>query len=336
MYKLFSIITFTLLCSIGAVANDPHKNLYEQAFQEQQQMLAGKLPMNFSRAVFLTENSYYQGMLDYSVFTKDLKNIAAQLKKFIIDSELTQFKTAANWAVFTYMTEGNEVNNNQPYTYDFEDYFGDKDMSKMFVTKLMNTKKGNCHSMPYLYKMLCDEMGAQSQLAIAPNHVYIKHISEAGRWANVELTSASFPKDGRIIKELAIPQKALENKIYLEPLTSQESIALTLFDLANNYESQFGMDSFYLRVLDTALHYYSKCVPLLMNKANYFEHMVELEQNKAVPNTAQIQQYKQSQTEVLARMKELGHLDMPDKLYQKWLDFMEKEKRKYEPKKAST
>ncbi|MCW5921846.1 MAG: hypothetical protein KIS77_05840 [Saprospiraceae bacterium] len=36
----------------------------------------------------------------------------------------------------------------KPYGYDFEDPWGKQDWSKQFVTKLMGSGKGQCHSMP--------------------------------------------------------------------------------------------------------------------------------------------------------------------------------------------
>ncbi len=46
--------------------------------------------------------------------------------------------------------------------------------SNMFVSTLIATGKGNCHSMPLLYKLIMDELGEKCWLALAPNHMYIK------------------------------------------------------------------------------------------------------------------------------------------------------------------
>ena len=52
---LFLISTFFLH---SAGQSDP-KKIYQQAFAEQVQMLKGQKPINFKRAVFLTENSFF-------------------------------------------------------------------------------------------------------------------------------------------------------------------------------------------------------------------------------------------------------------------------------------
>jgi len=73
------------------------------------------------------------------------------------------------------MKDSTAINGFRPYVYDFDDFMGDKDWTKQFVTKLMRTHTGNCHSLPYLYKILCEEIGAKASLVLGPNHVYIKH-----------------------------------------------------------------------------------------------------------------------------------------------------------------
>ncbi|MFT6717032.1 MAG: hypothetical protein ACJA0Q_001682 [Saprospiraceae bacterium] len=325
------LLTITFL-SNTVLGTTTHKQLYHSAFQEQHQMLTGEIPFDFSRAVFITENSYHNGKLNYLDFKKEIEETGIKIKKFIVESEMTTYKTAVNWAVFTYMTEGLKINNNQPYSYDFNDYFGEKDFTKMFVTKLMGEKSGNCHSMPYLYKIICDELGAKSHLAITPNHVYIKHINEKGRWANVELTNASFPKDKWIIKDFVIPEKALKNKLYMQPLSDNETIAVTLFDLANAYEVQFGVDSFYLSIVDTALSYFPNSISLLMNKANYYTALGNNELKNEFPNLEYLAVLHQKEALIDQKISDLGHKGMSKKMYAKMVRMMDKQMKKNKKK----
>ncbi|MFW5983539.1 MAG: hypothetical protein ACOCQ4_03475 [bacterium] len=226
------------------------------------------------------------------------------------------------------MTDSLPINNFKPCSYDFDDFMGERDWTKMFVTKLMKTKKGNCHSLPYFYKILSEEIGVNAHLALAPNHVYIKHIDEKGQWANVELTSGGLPRDQWIIKSMAVSVESIKNEVYMHPLSQNESITLTMFDLASGYEFQFGMDSFYLSVIDTALTYFPKCVPLLMCKANYYGHLGQNEQNKPNPDRAFLKEMYDKQEEIYAQINKLGHKDMPPELYEEWVRSMEKEKDK--------
>jgi hypothetical protein len=325
-----STVSFLIISvvSLSVLGGEEHKEHYQKAFQEQHQMLKGENPVDFKRAVFVTENSYHKGELSYHDFSKEIKETASKLKTFIVESEMTTYETAGNWAVFTFMSEELSINNYTTFTYDFDDYFGETDFTKMFVTKLMSSKRGNCHSLPYLYKILCDELGAESHLAITPNHVYIKHVAESGRWANVELTNASFPKDRWIIKDFKLPKKAIDNKLYMQALSNKETIAFTMFDLANSYEVQFGMDSFYLSVVDTALSYFPSCVPLLMNKANYYTELGNKEQKSEKPNLEYLNQLRKKETFIDQLISDLGHQGMSKKMYDKMVRMMDKEMKK--------
>lgn len=325
------IVTFTLLVSGTLLTQgqtaDP-KTIYKQAFSEQLQMLKGQKPLDFKRAVFLTENAYHKGQLNYQSFCDDISAIGLELKTLIKQRGLEKFKTSGNWAVFTYMMDSVPINNQKPFTYDFDDFMGDKDWTKMFVTKLIKTKGGNCHSLPYYYKILCKEIGASASLALAPNHIYIKHLDEKGQWTNVELTNGGFPRDQWIIKQMAISVEAIKSGIYMTPLTEKESIAMTMFDLAGSYEFQYGNDKFVLSVCDTALKYFPKCIPLLMSKANCIRDMIEAEKKKPNPKEDFINSNIAIYKKTIAKIDSLGHKDMPIELYQDWVKSVEDEKNK--------
>ena len=289
-------------------------------------MLNGQKQIDFKRAVFITENSYHKGQLNYQKFCSDISSIGQQLKTLINQRGFEKFKTAGNWAVFTYMTDSLPINNYKPYTYDFEDFMGEKDWTKMFVTKLMKTKGGNCHSMPYLYMILCEEIGAKASLALAPNHVYIKHIDEKGQWSNVELTNGGFPRDQWIIKEMAISVEAIKNEIYMKPLSDKENIALSMYDLAEAYIYQFGNDKFVLEVCDSALNYFPKCMPLLMVKANCVRDIIESEKKKSNYDISFISNNIAIYKQLVEIIDNLGYKDMPIELYKEWVNMVEKEK----------
>ncbi len=62
---LLLILGFGPLCGYGQAE---HRKLYEQAFDEQHRMLKGELPIDFKRAVYITENAYHNGTLNYDSF----------------------------------------------------------------------------------------------------------------------------------------------------------------------------------------------------------------------------------------------------------------------------
>ena len=328
---LIVVLYYSLIIPLKAQPKD-QKVIYKEAFNEQLQMLNGEKIIDFKRAVFLTENAYSNGKLDYKVFCDGITVTAQQLKTLIKQRGLSNYKTAGNWAVFSYMIDSLPINNFKPLTYDFEDFMGDKDWTKMFVTKLIKTKSGNCHSLPYYYKILCEEIGAKASLALAPNHVYIKHIDEKGQWSNIELTNGGFPRDQWIIKQMAISVEAIKNGVYMNPLSQKESIAMTMFDLASAYSYQFGEDDFMLQMTDSALSYFPKCIPLIMTKANFYRNKIDVENKKENPDKVLIANNINLYKETVSIVASLGYKDMPIEQYQEWVKSVNEEKVKISAK----
>ena len=241
---LFFLLSSASIGLFSQTTTGKSKKLFQEAFNEYVEMLDGKREISLKRAVFLYENAYSNDTLNYSEFCKTIDNIVYKLKFNIRLNNLEKYKTGGNYMVFSYLKEPNELNKNQPYTYDFEDFSVKRDYSKVFVTKLLRTKKGNCLSFPLLYKILCDELGTKSYLALAPNHLYIKHQDENGQWTNVELTNGGFPRDQWIIQQLGISVEAIKNEIYMKPLSEKENIVLCMAHLANAYRHKYGDDIF--------------------------------------------------------------------------------------------
>lgn len=113
----------------------------------------------------------------------------------------------------------------------------------MFVTKLLKKWKGNCHSLPYLYKILTDEFNVPCHLAFAPNHIYIKLFSEKSGWYNTELTSGTFPIDAWIIALGHVTIDAIRNTLYMDTLSNKQAVANCLVDLAQGYLHKYDKDN---------------------------------------------------------------------------------------------
>ena len=102
-----------------------------------------------------------------------------------------------------------------PVKYDFEDFKGEKDWTKMFVSKLLSTKSGQCHSLPLLYLILCEATDTEASLAFSPSHTYAKFKDQQGNWYNVELTRGRITSDAVIMASGYITAEALKNKLYM-------------------------------------------------------------------------------------------------------------------------
>ncbi len=306
---------------------------YCNAYNELHSMLNGTKPISFKRAVFITENAYWKGHLDYPSYLNEIDRITGKLKELIAKKHLEKFKTAGNWAAFEYMTDSIPENKNKPYSYDFDDFMGEKDWTKMFITKLMYTHSGNCHSLPYFYKILAEEMGVQACLAMGPNHVYVKHIDEKGNWANLELTNGHFSSDGWIISQMGITAEQIQSGIYMKPLSEKESIALCVSDLQEGYKIKHGSDDFALQCCNLGLHYFPNCINLLMEKNNYLLDIIHkiLNENGHQKN-AETDKLNEQCVSVNHLIDSLGYKDMPKDLYEAWIKSVQEEQAKHNSK----
>ncbi|SFP11609.1 hypothetical protein SAMN05428949_7397 [Chitinophaga sp. YR627] len=296
--------------------NQPQKQLYYAAFSEINQMLSGGKPPNFKKAVFLMENAYLNGAWSYEQFNTKISEIAIKLRQMIEKRHLEKFRTAGNWAAFTYMTDSIQENNFRPFTYDFDHFLDDKDPTVGFVTKLLRTNKGNCNSLPFLYKILVEELGTSGFLALAPIHCYIKHKDEQGKWVNLEMTSGSFARDEWIMQETGVTVEQIKSGIYMQALTLKESIALVLKELAVNYQFQFGIEDFDLTICNTALRYFPTSVNLLMVK--YEHYRLALRQTQKLQKDQEVEAYQMLKT-IDARLIELGYKYSSKDEYNNWI-----------------
>ncbi|MES2380962.1 MAG: hypothetical protein V4538_07970 [Bacteroidota bacterium] len=304
---------------------------YECAYQQYLAMLEGKKPLDFKRAVFIYENTYLKGALDYAEFSNHFTTVAQKLNDYINKKGIASYKTAAQYAIFSYMYEPSYLNDSQVFKYDFNDFLGDKDWTNMFVSKVMKTKMGNCHGLPYYYKLLSNELKAESFLAIAPNHMYIKHIDENGKWVNIELTNGHLSSDAWMISSMGISAEAIKKGIYMDGLSEKESIALCLWDLVMGYEKDNGYDDFVLKCCNTVIKYYPTCITALMTKQNCLQFIGKKQQAEAKKkgikkNTPKmIATYKQFKA-LNQQIKKLGYREMPQDLYEQWIKSVENEK----------
>ncbi len=289
-------------------------SLYNSAFNEILFMLEDREPASVKRAVFLIEWAYLRGELDYGQFCAHIASTAENLNTFIGQAGVRQYRTAGNYALFEYFTKPNWMNGNKPFIYDFEDFSGHDDYTKLFVTKVMDTHTGQCRSLPLYYKILADEIGAESFLAQAPNHLYVKHRGEDNEWVNLELTNGTFVSDEFFISTTEISRDAIRNKVYLNAMSEKETIAFLLAELTHGYEKLYGYDDFVLLCCDKSLKYYPQNMPALMVKYN------------AIASIGAA--YHRRLIETQARIDELGYRDMSDEQYLEWVQSMETEKQR--------
>ena len=322
MQRTFITILF-LTFFIAFSFSQTHKQLsiYQASFDEMMSMIKDEKPVDFKRAVFLVENAHYDNTLDYEKFCAEIDKHVENIKNLIKSqsAEVQKFKTVGNWAIFVYMTTELPENDYKPFLYDFDNFLPSQNLENGFVTKLLRTKKGNCLSLPYLYKIFANEIGAEAHLAFAPMHCYIKHKDEEGKWRNIELTNGSIARDVWIMQSMGITSEQIASGLYMRSISEKECIAACISDLLYLYDRKYLLDSFTLPVIDTALIYFPNDVRLLMHKSNTYDVFIFTEKKQQNPDYEEvINSYTAIMEETNKKISELGYIQSDVKEYERW------------------
>lgn len=339
----YIIILLSLILSFQSKAQS-QEELYEDSYTLLAGMIKNESNYNFKQAVFSVENAYLNGKID-TVFINQEISLLTNLCYSLIENRFLAYvendkKDVNKWAAaYQVMCDSipiayeDKVYKYIPFSYDFNDVFGNQEISNMFVSKLLYTRKGNCHSLPYLYKILCEEQGTTAHLALAPNHVYIKHQNKANGWYNTELTSGIFPNDAWLMASGFIHVDAIKNGVYMKALNNKESIALVLVDLAKVYQKSFPDNdgTFILKCAETAIQAYPNFATALILKAEMHKKQLEQETN-IEKGKVDFRRLEQEYTHI----HKIGYRFMPEQMYLNWLVSLKTERDKYENKDLNT
>ena len=244
---------------------------FDRAYYEFLDMLEKKSPLSIKRGIFLIEWTYLEGKLDYDQFCRQIDSVAASINRFIVANHLDQIPTGKNVAIFEYFVRPYTMNGHKPFSYDFNDIAAQEDFTNYFVSKLMRTHSGQCRSLPMYYKILADEISAEAHITLAPQHLFIRHRHETdlSQWRNVELTTQSLAREVFYIEHFGITDEMIRNKVYMNPLSDQETVAYLLSELAIGYKRKYQKnDDFVILCSEKSLVYFPQNVFALINQCN--------------------------------------------------------------------
>lgn len=239
------------------------EDYYVSAFNEMSDMLAGRDSLSIKRAVFLAEWAYYEGKLDYNKdFCDEIDRIKTFIRSLYTVNKLHTYKTGMQMAISSYMVSPFSGNNYIPYTYDFETFsVDDEPWDRQFVSRTLKTHTGQCRSLPWMYKILANELNAPVSLAHAPRHCYIMYKDEdkitPEEWINLELTTNQMNPSWWIKQDFEICDSAVIVGTYMTPLTEFQTVASQMADLAFGYCEKFHRyDEFSYYCASRSLEFY--------------------------------------------------------------------------------
>ncbi|MFT4155703.1 hypothetical protein [Parafilimonas sp.] len=236
-------------------------------------------PDNFSitKAVYLSEAPFYDNPPPFEVFENSIKQKATIVKQMLAREGLSIKNNAAlNYGIQKLFSQNNvyhDAKTNKDCTvekisYDFNDFYGERDWTKMFVTKLLHTNSGQCHSLPLLYLCIAEQLHAKVYLSLAPNHSFIQYFDSKGIRRNFETTNGNLVSISWMMQSDAISAMALKNRTYLDTLSQRQLFAQCLADFQNSYIAKNWFDNFTNQLTQRILSIDSTNINALMTNAN--------------------------------------------------------------------
>lgn len=329
---------------------------YSVAFEELKAMLDDKQKPSFKRAVFVTENAYFENTLDYTNFCESITYLSEITKRWCKANPLKDytFKDSTNVhlnaGIFytltdtIFSTQGTIVS--LPYVYDFHVCFARENWLNMFVTNLLATNKGNCHSLPFLYKMIAEELGADVWLSFTPNHIYLRNRCKKTGWYNTEMTNASFPNEGWLMASGYVSVNSIVSGIYMDTLGLKQSIAVCVNDLAKGYTRKMENPDldFVLQCCDLGLKYFPNYAELLFLKAethlklfkDYEDNYGLNVQNESHPQSKIVRYHLKEMEESYSLLAQYDYRELPAKMFNEWMEALENNAEKYQNNEIKT
>jgi hypothetical protein len=303
-------------------------------------------PDSFSltRAEFDVENAYLDDKLSYDKFLDGVKLRASHVKQILKREKLsTKNSLALNYGIQELFQHSNSYYDNKTkklvtirqLKYEFEDYKGEKDLANVFTAKLMATGKGQCLSMPRLYLMIAEQLGAKAWLSLAPQHSYVQFMDSKGRLMNFETTNGNLASGTWLAQSGYINAKAVKNKMYLDTLSQKQLYAQCLADLLYGYLNKLGYDEFAEEIKNKIFQIDPNNMRALIIDAN-IKRETAFQKIKAAgkPKPEDLDKYPEAfkaygdMKAALDKVDDMGYQDMPPEAYQRWLQSMEQEKKK--------
>jgi regulator of sirC expression with transglutaminase-like and TPR domain len=187
-------------------------------------------------------------------------------------------------ALRRYIYDSGEWNGHKPFAYDLTDPYGLKIRNKLLTTYL-ETRSGNCVSMPVLFVILGERIGLKMTLAVAPQHMLVKYTDAAsGKTINLEATSGGWPsRDIWYRQNMSMSDEAIRNGLYMRPLSKREvRAALASVVMEDLMEKNRFAET--IQVAIAILEHYPTFASALLTQGTASIRQIEAEVHAKYPN----------------------------------------------------
>ncbi len=218
----------------------------------------------------LTIDKMIDPSIDVKVNLKKIDSMVASIQMGLFFNASSDEKLQA---LRTYLYTPNQSNGQRPYQYDLSDPYG-KDLRHKLLPNYLESRKGNCVSMPFLFIILGQRLGLDVTAATAPEHIFVKYKADNGYWINLETTSGANPaRDEWLRQQMPMTDDAITNGVYLRPLSKKEAVALMADTLIEHYMHKHQYEKA-IEASDLVLEYSPKAVTAMIHKGASYARLI--------------------------------------------------------------
>jgi hypothetical protein len=311
---------------------------FEKAYNTLKSMLEGKQKLDFLKATYEVEATVDKS-LTWPEFNSMFQHATQIISALMVQDKVSPTDNLAKlMAIYKFMSDTTSVllpgaerkTISKPMMYDFEDFKAEKDITKVFVSKLLRTGSGQCMSLPMLYYLFAKAFGAEAYLSFSPQHSHITFKDKVGNWQNIELTGRIFTTNDFYWSSGFIKGEQVKSGIYLRPISEKETIAYMLTTLALTYVKTIGIDDRAFDMALTARKHSPTSLTANMIMVGYTHElwknvvrqyeMHNLGDAKLNSDTTAMAIKKHRQKAIDFLKRDLGYAEVPDWAYKQWLD----------------
>ena len=99
-----------------------------------------------------------------------------------------------------------------------------RNFEKYYLDRVLDTKQGNCVSLPMLYIAVSQRLGWPVYLVHVPDHSFVRYVDPLLKEQNIEATSnGGFVSDDEYAQKFLVSEKGRKSGTYLRTLTHRET-----------------------------------------------------------------------------------------------------------------
>ncbi len=217
--------------------------------------------------------------LDETVVTSTLDKLETEARRISKDGNDIDKLKAVRHVIY----ESGTWNGQRPFTYDHADPYGINLNNKLLSTYL-DTRLGNCVSMPILQLIVAQRLGLNVSLSTAPAHLFVRYTNPTNsRSIAIEATSGGYPtRDIWYHQKMGVTDTQVKNGIYLGNLTKRESIVV-MASTVNEWLMEHDRYDEAIELSNLLLEYFPKDIHALLTRGGAYGQLLQLEYTNKYP-----------------------------------------------------